>query len=176
MFIALGCLIACSNDATVKSETSDSTDRKNETALNYHTPISYSSDFKIGDSKHAQTVLDLWKAWDAGDLNSTKQFFSDSVSMYFSSGDSMKAVRDSVVAGAQYVRDQFSSMKSTIHAITSLRSDKNEDWVAVWGTEVGTGKDGKSSSLEMHEIWKFDDKGRVTTMYQYGRPSPPTQK
>jgi hypothetical protein len=63
----------------------------------------------------------------------------------------------------------FTAVNSSIHAIVPLKStDKNEDWVAVWGTENRTDKKGKKETTELHEIWKINSDGKIALMYQYG--------
>jgi hypothetical protein len=55
-----------------------------------------------------------------------------------------------------------------------LRSvDKNEDWVALWGTETDTFADGKIQKRDIHEIWRINKDGKVDFMKQFTAvPSP----
>jgi hypothetical protein len=53
--------------------------------------IDYSSSFKLGEPKNAETILALWKAWDEGNLEPTKTYFADSVQVFTYDGG---AIRD----------------------------------------------------------------------------------
>src|SRR5262245_18515676 len=104
------------------------TDSKGDSAtvatadVSYPYPIIYSSKFTTGDSKHIQAVLDIWKAWDNGNLSAVKDHFADSVEMYFWDGSSLHASRDSVIAATQKVRNNFSAVSSSVDAVTALKS------------------------------------------------------
>ncbi len=69
----------------------------------------------------------------------------------------------------------MTSAKSTIHAQVPLKStDKNEDWVAIWGTETDTWADGKVETRDLHEIWQINKDGKVAVMRQFSaKPSAP---
>jgi len=131
--------------------------------------VDYSSSFQMGDQKNSEMILSLWKAWDSGDLSPAKTMFADTIHMYTMDGTVMGGGRDSVIAGGQAYRNMFTAVNSSIHAIVPLKStDKNEDWVAVWGTENRTDKKGKKESTQLHEIWKINSDGKIALMYQYG--------
>lgn len=135
----------------------------------------YSSKFQIGDPKYAQIVLRLWKDWDDNALDRSTSMFADTVTMYHPDGTMLKG-KDENLAEAKKVRSQFASVKSTIHAFVSLKStDQNENWVAIWGTEEDTGKDGTITSTELHEIWRFNKDGKIDVMRQFMSKSPAGQ-
>ncbi len=70
--------------------------------------------------------------------------------------------------GAKKFRGTLKSSNSTIEAMLPLRSaDKNEDWVAIWGTETNTWADGKVEKRDIHEIWRFNKDGKVDLMRQF---------
>jgi ketosteroid isomerase-like protein len=169
-------IIACNTaEKTTPEETkSDSTAKPSGISnMSGYTPT-YSASFAIGDAKNAETILALWNAWDEGDLGPTKQLFADSVTFYFSDGSEMKGTRDSTTASAQAYRNNFSAVKSTMHAIFPLEStDKNEDWVCIWGTEVRTDKKGKTDSVHLQETWRFNSGGKVDLLYQYSQVAAP---
>lgn len=136
----------------------------------------YSASFEMGDSKHAEAVLTLWKDWDNGNLEPSKMLFADSVRFYTNDGSLITGPRDSAVAGAQNYRNMFSAVKSTLHAIFPIKStDKNEDWVCIWGTEVNTDKKGKIDSVHLQETWRFNKDGKIDLLYQYSRVAKATQ-
>jgi hypothetical protein len=130
----------------------------------------YSSKFEMGDAKHAEAILAAWKSWDAGDLQSERKLYADSMFFYLRDGSKMEGKTDSIMKGAQAFRDMFSSVKSTVHAYMPIKStDKNESWVCIWGTEVNTDKQGKVDSVNLQETWRFNKDGKIDLLYQFGR-------
>ncbi len=125
-----------------------------------------------------ETILKLWKSWDDGNLAGDSSLFADTIHMYTRDGSAMDGLSDSINAGAQQFRNMFTTVKSTVHAIFPVKStDKNENWVCVWGTEVSTDKQGKVDSIGLQETWRFTKDGKVDMLLQYARPLvPPAQK
>jgi hypothetical protein len=131
----------------------------------------------MGDPKQAEMILSLWKDWDNGDLSVSKAQFADTVHFYTGDGSTTEGPKDSAVASMQQYRNMFSSVKSTIHAIFPVKStDKNENWVCVWGSEVHTDKAGKKDSLYLQETWRFTRDGKIDLLYQHQRPYAPMHK
>ena len=136
--------------------------------------LTYSSSFDIGDPKHAEAVLALWKDWDNGNLEPSKMLFADSVSFFTSDGTVISGPRDSAVASVQNFRNMYSAIKSTVHAVFPVKStDKNENWVCIWGTEVNTDKKGKTDSVHLQETWRFNKDGKIDLLYQHSRVAKP---
>ncbi len=158
-----------SNDAKVESMTTsaDSTDN-----VTYPYEIGYSSKFEIGDAQQSKMILELWKDFDSGDVSKHKEYFADSVQMLFPDGSSMHNVKDSIIAETNTYRAMYSSVTSRVDAIIPVKStDKGENWVCVWGTEIHTLK-GKTDSTNLHEAWRFDKDGKIDFMMQYARSFP----
>src|SRR5580765_1021369 len=59
-------------------------------AINSPYPISYSSKWEMGDPKNAETVLNIWKDWDNGNLMNSKSSFADTVELHFSDGSMVR--------------------------------------------------------------------------------------
>ena len=174
-------LIACSsgeNKTKVESMATNSSDSAKKETVTYPYNIEYSSSFEIGDQRQAKTILDLWKDWDNATLLNSKDHFADSVEMHFADGNMMHTTRDSMMATAQKIRDQYSKVASSISAVIPLKAtDKNENWVAVWGKEIDTHKDGKVDSFYLQEVWRFNNEGKVNLLYQYmSKPTIPQKK
>lgn len=165
-------LIACNSDK--KTETAATTTETPVEKPNYAYTAEYSSSFEMGKPKYSETVLKLWKDYDNGDFSSSLNLFADSVEMYFRDGSSMHNVRDSIVGGAQAFRNSFSKVESRVSAFFPVRAtNKNEDWVCVWGTEISTTKQGKVDSVYLQEIWRFNKDGKVDFMSQYAQVAKP---
>jgi len=136
----------------------------------------YSKSFEMGDPKNAEAVLALWKDWDNGNLETSKAFFADSVSILTSDGSVIAGTRDTVMANMQGYRDNFSAIKSSVTAIFPIKStDKNEHWVCIWGTETNTDKKGKTDSVFLQETWRFNNNGKIDLLLQQARVLKPAK-
>ncbi len=128
----------------------------------------YSSQFEMGDAKNAQAVLMLWKGWENADFSAEANYYADSVTMYLADGTVLHASKDSLIAANKILRNSFTRVESKIHAWVALRStDKNENWVCVWGTDTSTDMNGKTESTEVSETWRFNREGKADLMYEY---------
>lgn len=137
----------------------------------------YSKSFEMGEAKHAETVLALWKDFDNGNLEPSKGLFADSVSFLVSDGSIIAGTRDSAIASVQAWRNTLSSVKSSVDAILPVRSiDKNENWVSIWGKEISTDKKGKTDSVYLQESWRFNKDGKIDLMLQHMRVLKPAGK
>ncbi len=165
---------ACNED-NVKVESA--TDTKKNEDVSYAYPINYSSKFETGNPAHAQTILQLWKHWDEGDLSKSRDMFADTIAMFVSNGMTMAGPKDSVIAWTKQYRDMFSKIESKVDAVTFLKStDKEESWANVWGMEIYTDLAGKTDSVHLHEAWRFDKDGKINLMFQYTRAATPPSK
>ena len=145
----------------------------------YGFTLGYSASFVMDDPKNAESVLSLWKDWNDGDLSVSRKHFADSVALFLPDGSSMVGPTDSVLAGMQQYRSSIKDMKASVDAVFAVTStDKNEDWVAIWGSEVFTNPQGKVDSTSLQETWRFNKDGKVDMMFQAARkgilPPPPS--
>ena len=131
-------------------------------------PSQYSDTWEIGETKNAVSIINLYKAWVEGDIDSFKEKFADSMEVYWATGDINLGPRDSILAVVKGYRNQFSEVKNEIHAFLSTHhKDTKEDWVLVWVKEITTAKDGKKDSVELQENWRLNSVGKVDRVYQY---------
>ena len=175
---ALSMLAACNTATTTSSDiASDSTaatTSPDENVTYAYTP-QYSGDFSIGDSKYAQTVLELWKDFDNNTFDNHKDAFADSIRMEFPDGSVMEGSRDSIIAATKAYRSGLKNVASTIDAVTTLKpKGKDETWVCVWGKEVDTHSNGKVDSVMLQENWMFNKDGKIAYMNQLSA-KPPSQ-
>jgi Tfp pilus assembly protein PilP len=153
-------------------------------AINSPYAVTYSSKFEVGDPKHAETVLALWKDWDNGNLAPGKDRFADNVEFHFSDGSMMKTTRDSAIAMAQKIRDSYASSVSRVDAVMSVKSlmnnespkDQNQNWALIWGMETNTDKKGKVDSSYLQETWRLNNDGKVDLVYQFRASAKPPKK
>lgn len=133
--------------------------------MSYPYTASYSSNFTIGNPADAKMVMELWK--DLDDNSFTHDYIADTAVMYFADGTMAKG-GDSILAGVQKYRSSMSNVTSTVDAVVPLKSvDRNENWVAIWGTDSSTSPDGKVEKRDINEIWRFNKDGKVDFMKQF---------
>src|SRR5262245_37979008 len=172
LFASISLFAACNSgtkeDASAVAPKADSPATAVTENITYPYTAAYSSKFAVGDPKHAQMILGLWKDWDNGDLSKSKDVFADRVELNFWDGSSLKTTRDSAVAAAQMERDKFTSVSSRVDAFMPLKStDKDESWVSIWGMETHTDKKGKTDSINLHEVWRINKDGKTDLVYQF---------
>ncbi len=179
------CIIFCActhaqvtktDDGKVKVKTKDDKMKiKDKTGIgNMVMPYTatYSSDFRMGNPAHAKMILELWKDYDDNMFDRHVSWFADTMQMIGSDGRVTKGLAANM-EGVKKWRSSLTSAKSTVSAYMPLRSvDKNEDWVAIWGTEVDTYPDGHTTAMEVHEIWRINKDGKVDYIQQYHGKSP----
>jgi ketosteroid isomerase-like protein len=171
--------VACNNKASDEKTSSDKKEEKMDN-VNYAYKADYSSDFKMGDAHHSQTVLNFVKAWEENRLDDMKPLLTDSVWVDFSDGGKFSGTADSLIATGKQFRANYSSIKSTMDGWMSVHSnDKNEDYVLLWGKDITTDKTGKVDSMRGHSYWQIkNDKiaGWSEFNQKLGMPPPPPPK
>lgn len=132
----------------------------------YPYTASYSSNFRVGDPMNSKMILELWKDYDNNTFDD-HDYISDTAVMFFSDGSMVKG-KDALLDGVKKHRGSLTNVSSTVDAWVPLKSvDKNENWVAIWGTETNTGADGKVEKKDIHEIWRINKDGKVDFMKQF---------
>ncbi|MGH2649356.1 MAG: hypothetical protein ACRDE8_17380 [Ginsengibacter sp.] len=175
---SIAMLAACNSNEPAKTD-SMAPAPVDSTAQQINSPykIGYSSKFVMGDAKNAETLLNLWKSWDNGDLSAAKDMFADSAELHFSDGSMIHAGRDSVIAEGQKFRNTMASSVSSVDAIMAVKStDKDENWALIWGKEIDTDKKGKVDSSYIQETWRFNKDGKADLMFQYRQAATPPKK
>jgi uncharacterized protein YwqG len=129
---------------------------------------SYSSDFKMANSSYSNKILALWKDFENNTLDNHLDLISDTVTMILDNGQVVKGKAENLT-NVKAFRSSIKNYKVKVQAWMSLLSvDRAENWVAIWGVEDFTDKDGKQVTVRRQEIWKFNSEGKVATMIQYG--------
>jgi hypothetical protein len=101
---------------------------------------------------------------------------ADTVVAYFPTGDMVRG-KEAFWSSAKQYRGMFSTVKSNVAAWIPLMSvDRNENWVAIWGSEEGMNKEGKTQTMLLHEIWRINKDGKVDLIRQYTSQPPKTQQ
>lgn len=134
--------------------------------ISYPYTANYSSNFRIGDPENAKMILELWKDYDDNTFGN-HDYLADTAVMFFADG-TMARGKDSLLMGVKQYRGSLSNVTSTLDAWIPLRSvDRNENWVALWGTETHTTADGKVEKKDLQEIWRINKDGKVDFMKQF---------
>lgn len=165
-------LLACTDsDTKTATATTENAEVRAITPSNtYGFTPTYSASFVMDSAKNTETVLALWKEWKDGDLSLSRSHFADSVAFFMADGTSMSGPTDSLLKNMQDYRSSFKSMEVSINAIFATRStDKDENWVAVWGVEMPTDMKGKKDTVSIQETWRFNKAGKVDLMVQATR-------
>jgi hypothetical protein len=138
-----------------------------------YTP-SYSTQFAIGNPAHAKVVLDLFKGYENNDFSNETQF-ADTVMTLLPDGTQLRG-RENVIAAFKKMRSGLSSSKFDFSAIVPLKSvDRNEDWVALWGSQDMTSTDGTQTNNWFQQIWRLNKDGKIDYI-QFYEAKPPMQQ
>lgn len=167
--------MACNNETT-----NSTAEAKANVPANMHGfTMGYSASFVMDPATNSETVLALWDDWKKGDLSQSRKYFADSLSLFLADGSSMNGPTDDIMKNMQDYRSSFKGMEVAVDAIFATKStDKDEHWVAVWGSEIQTNMEGKVDTVSLQETWRFNKAGKVDMMFQSIRkgiiPPPPT--
>jgi|SRR5579863_2218392 len=178
LFASLFILLSCNSNQPAQTEPAKpAADSVAMQDINSPYAIGYSAKFVMGNPKYAENVLTLWKDYDNGTLSAHKDLFADSIQAVLGTGSVMHGSRDSVIASIQKYRSSLSGAVDRVDAVMAVKStDKNEDWVLVWGTETDTHKNGKIDSVNLQETWRVNKDGKADMILQYMRPAAPPKK
>ncbi len=160
-------LFACNSEKKPEAVAGD-TSSKAAVSLPY--VASYSSSFEIGDPAHSATILQgSWKDWELNKMENMKSWVADTVVVYQSDASVVRGV-DSLQARWTRNRTSYTAVIDTISAVVPLRStDKNQNWVLVWATEINTMPNGTKDTIYLMETWRMNKDGKADVLYQYDR-------
>ena len=165
---AAGFITSCNSGAAKNEAATDTTMTKTEVALPY-TP-SYSSSFKMGNPEYSAMILQgSWKDWEMNTMDNMKSWVADTITVYHSDNTMVKGI-DSLTARWKRGRAKYSAVATTIDAVMPVYStDKNENWVLVWATEIDTKLDGKKDTSSVMETWRINKDNKADLLYQFDR-------
>ena len=160
--------VSCNNEAAKSEATNDTTMTKTDVALPY-TP-SYSSSFKMGNPEYSAMILQgSWKDWEMNTMDNMKSWVADTITVYHSDNTMVKGI-DSLTARWKRGRAKYSAVATTIDAVMPVYStDKNENWVLVWASEIDTKLDGKKDTSSVMETWRINKDNKADLLYQFDR-------
>jgi hypothetical protein len=124
-------------------------------------------DFEKGDKNFANIVLNIWRGYSSGNVKGYRKYFADSLKLVFN--DKVITGRsDSVLNIYQDRRNKLSTLQAHIDYWQPVfEKEKQEDWVLLWVTHEGTKPDKKMDSYSIHQVWKFNQEGKIFLMQEY---------
>ena len=169
LLTATALFAACNNETKSDSTGStDSTSAKSSVMMPY--TASYSSSFKMGNPAYAAMIEQgSWKDWEMNTMDNMKSWVADTILAFHSANTMVKGV-DSLQARWKRGRAGYTSVIDTINASMAMYStDKNENWVLMWATEINTDTRGKIDTMALMETWRINKDGKADRLYQYDR-------
>jgi len=170
IFMGSALFSACNNDtkSTATNSGGDSTGVTPSAALPY-TP-SYSSSFKMGNADYTTMIVQgSWKDWENNTMDNMKSWAADTIVAFQSDNKMLRGV-DSLQANWKRGRAGYTKVIDTLNAVVPIYStDKNQNWVLVWVTEINTDMKGKIDTVAVMETWRINKDGKADLVYQYDR-------
>jgi hypothetical protein len=164
------CLLLFSFLATAVTA-QESANRKDE-PVSFPYRANYSSKIDLGDQRHASLVMSFWKDWDNNTLDKSAIMMSDSIMVLTASGQVLSG-KENVTKTRQALRSEITSVWSTVDVwVPFFITDKNESWVALWGSQNRVMKDGSKNVVLINEIWRVNKRGKVDMIRQYMGAAP----
>lgn len=170
LFVAAAFLAACNNEKKSDTGTGEATpDKKPIADLPYK--AAYSSSFEMGS--HPEYVVSIlqgsWKDWENNNLDNMKSWVADTIVAFHSDNKIIKGA-DSLMADWKRARARYTTVIDTIDAVMPVYStDKKENWVLVWATEINTDTKGKKDTTSLMETWRINKDGKADMLLQYNR-------
>ena len=124
-------------------------------------------DFLEGNKQYSNIVLNIWRGYSSGNLLSYREHFADSIKLVLHD-ETISGGTDSILKVLQLRRDQLSTVQAHIDFWQPVyEREKNEHWVLLWVSHEGTRHDKKLDSYSLHQIWKFNDEGKIFFMNEF---------
>jgi hypothetical protein len=123
---------------------------------------SYSSRFKVAGNDLSKMILELYKSYEGQDFSNDEKF-ADTVVVFLPEGKMLRG-KEEVISTFKQMRAGLNTVKFEFSAIIPLTSvDRNEDWVALWGTQMMTPADNSTTNtmLEFQTIWRVNKDKKV---------------
>jgi hypothetical protein len=137
--------------------------------ITYPYPMSYSAKFKFIDPEKGKRVLNFSKDFENNTIENSKSNFADKLSIDMPKLK-VKANRDSVLSAFKTYRNSFTSFKTELDVVMSVKStDKGDDWVLVWAVDEYTNKDNVKHRVKYQQVWLLNKEGKISYMEQFDR-------
>ena len=168
IFLFSFAVIVMSCNEKKQADESSGTAAKSSVTLPYQ--ATYSSSFEMGNPDYSATILQgSWKDWEENKLDNMKSWVADTI-VAFQSDNSIIRGADSLIAQWKKSRAQYTTVIDSINAVLPVYStDKKENWVLVWATEINTLADGTKDTMALMETWRINKDGKADLLLQFDR-------
>ncbi len=131
---------------------------------------SYSSSFEMGNPAYAAMIVQgSWKDWEMNTMDNMKSWAADTITAY-SADNKVAHSLDTLQARWKKGRADYTTVIDTIDAVMPVYStDKKENWVLVWATEINVNSKGKRDTVSVMETWRINKDGKADLVYQFDR-------
>lgn len=166
--VAAAMIFACSPEQ--KSDIAESPVMAENMSITLPYVPSYSSSFEMGNPEYATMIVQgSWKDWENNNLDNMVNWVEDTITAYHSNTEVVHGV-DSLMARWKRARAAYTSVKPAINAVLPVYStDRMENWVLVWATEIDTNKDGTIDTVALMETWRINEAGKADLLLQFDR-------
>lgn len=124
-------------------------------------------DFEKGNKEYANTVLNIWRGYQSGNISGFVKYFADSLGLYLSD-QLLQGKREDVLKIYQDKRARLAILQAHVEYWQPvLVKNKNEHWVLLWINQEGTDKNKKLDSWSMHQVWKFNEEGKIYSVQEF---------
>jgi hypothetical protein len=159
---------ACNNEKKTDAPTTDAKPDKPTAPLAY--TAAYSSSFEMGNPAYAAMIVQgSWKDWEMNTMDNMKSWAADTITAY-SADNKVAHSLDTLQARWKKGRADYTTVIDTIDAVMPVYStDKKENWVLVWATEINVNSKGKRDTVSVMETWRINKDGKADLVYQFDR-------
>lgn len=125
------------------------------------------SELQKGKASYAKMVLEVWRAYETGNIMSATENFADSIKLNFED-KTVSGSRDSVLHIFQERRNAYTDVQAYVDSWMPLQTKENkQNIVLIWGKLDCRRKNKERDYFVLHQVWWFNDSGKIQAMYQY---------
>ena len=134
-------------------------------------PATYTADWKIGDPENVNKILQVYQSFSAdSNYNAMLPLLADSITNLSFDDKITRLSNKDYVSLVRNFRKQFKKVDEEFISYVSLHSDaKNSDQVGIWVKERVIRKNDRPDSTTYHEVYRFNDQGKINFRGVYAR-------
>jgi len=170
LLTATALFAACNNEKKPEAAAGGEEASKEKATVQMPMTPSYSGSFEMGNPAYAAMIVQgSWKDWQDNMMDNMKSWVADTIVAYASNNTMIRGA-DSLQANWKRFRAGYVSMIDTVNAVMPVYStDKKENWVLVWATEINKDTKGKVDTVAVMETWRINKDGKADLVLQFDR-------
>jgi len=170
MLTAAALFAACNNEKKPEAATGGDEASKEKAMVQMAMTPSYSGSFEMGNPAYAAMIVKgSWKDWQDNTMDNMKSWVADSITAY-GADNTVGHSLDTLQARWKRFRADYTTVIDTVDAVMAVYStDKKENWVLVWATEINVNSKGKRDTVSVMETWRINKDGKADLVYQFDR-------